>query len=132
MHLVTRLSGIGLAAAMCASTSFAGAGQGYFQGVGIHRYGSYNYFEGSLPGARFSSDPHQNIGCFTYASAGGAQAAECYATDASWLSVVCMTSDPSLVAVAGRASMGSSIIVTYDGQANCTYISVDANSQDVL
>jgi hypothetical protein len=131
MHFITRLSSVGLAAAVCVATTVAGAGKFDSQGVYISPYSTtYNYFEGSLYGARFSSDYYQNIGCYTVASGGG-QTAYCYATDVTGYTRECGTTDPNMVAIAGRANIASSIIVVFNGQATCTYLSVDANSQNI-
>jgi hypothetical protein len=133
MHPITRLSCIGLAAAACVATSLATAGQSDLEGVQIYKSASYNYIEGAMAGARFSRDTSQNIGCSTQAFQGGGQLAECYATDANGVQAWCVTTDPSLVAVAGRVTSTSVIIAQwYATGANCEFISVDANSKDTL
>jgi hypothetical protein len=132
MHRIARISTIGLVAAACAATSIAGAGQYYLEEVQIFRGGTFNYFQGSLAGARFSRDSNQNLGCFTYASPGKTQGAICYAKDANGIEVSCGTTDWNLVEVAGRANASSELIVQFDQNATCNYISVDANSREVF
>jgi hypothetical protein len=113
---------VGLIAVGCLTASVARAGYHALYSVSVSqgsRYGS-----GSLPGARYSSDGNQYIGCISVLGSGSPYAS-CYATDASGNSASCMSTDPKYIAAAGTVTPASWIYFTFDQNGNCTLLEVN-------
>jgi len=78
---------------------------------------------GAVGPARSSSDSSQYIGCSASAFPGGSQVF-CEARDLSGTSVMCVSSDPSLIATAAAISSISNVNFSWDENGNCLSVSV--------
>jgi hypothetical protein len=74
------------------------AGYKYAQEVLIQNDNGYLWANGSMVGARYSSDSKQNIGCTAYTFQSYSWTA-CFATDRAGNSLVCGSGDPRWAAV---------------------------------
>ncbi|RKG83187.1 hypothetical protein D7W79_00665 [Corallococcus exercitus] len=81
-------------------------------------------FSGSMGSVRNSSDTTQSL----YCSSSSAGYGSCIATNASGVSVSCLTTNANLLAVIRSVNSDSYVQVTYDSTGNCTSILVGTGS----
>src|SRR5262245_27488809 len=84
---------------------------------------------GSPGSTRISADSVQRIGCKVSASPGVAPVVLCGATDAAGTTVECTSSDPGIVQVASALNGDSWLGFRWDKAHECTWVSVETNSQ---
>ena len=137
MRTSTLFSSIGLVLALGMPSSVALAGYAQSYPVSTDAYsGGGGYASGSVSSARSSADSQQFIGCETFAYPGVAPAtaevgAYCAAIGPSGSSqpdVSCSTSDPSLVATAGRINEMSYVAFGFNATGDCTSIYITNSS----
>lgn len=86
---------------------------------------------GTLANVRASNDSVQSIGCAVRTGNGGTVVnVQCYATDATGLSVQCTGSQPAFVQAAGAITSNSHLAFKWDDQGACTYLSVENYSSN--
>jgi hypothetical protein len=128
MNPMIKFASIGVALATCAAASVADAGFRNPVPVSVYTNSTGGAFYGTVAGARYSSDSNASLGCETNTSNGQTPYAFCWAVDATDKYAGCTTTDPNMIAVAGRANAMSYFWVEWNTQGTCTVVDIDNRS----
>jgi hypothetical protein len=122
---------IALVAAGCLATSVALAGRRANGNVIIFTFDA----EGSVAGARYSSNSNESIGCIvTSGTVVGSLGARCWAEDSTGRGLDCVTNDPDIIATARSINPTSYVSFSIpqkpnNGGAQCTRLAVTQSSE---